>query len=109
MYNGYQSLIMYLFIGNRNPHYFENYEPQKTIFFSIICIESIHKYVCSVYHQLSKYIAKLRQIMIDLCKSCLVTIETPSNHSLPQHQIIFAIVEKYMGIVTNINFKSHQT
>jgi hypothetical protein len=38
----------------------------------------------------------LRQITIDLCKSRLVTIETPRNHSLSQHQIIFASVEKYI-------------
>ncbi len=37
--------------------------------------------------------------MIDLCKSRLVTIETPRNHNLSQHQIVFAIVEKYIGIV----------
>jgi hypothetical protein len=78
-------------------------------FFSIVCTESICKYVCRVYHQLSQYIAKLRQITIDLCKSCLVTIETPRNHSLTQHQIVFAILEKYIGFFTNIVFKSHQT
>jgi hypothetical protein len=77
--------------------------------FFIICIESKCKYVCRVYHQLLQYIAKLKQITIDLCKSRLVTVETPRNHSLSQHQIIFAIVEKYIGIVTNINFKSHRT
>jgi hypothetical protein len=99
----------YLFIGTRNFHYCENNEPQKTVFFSIVRDESICMFVCRVYHQLLQYIAKLRRIMIDLCKSRLVTIETPRNHSLSQHQIIFAIVEKYIGIVTNINFKSHQT
>jgi hypothetical protein len=100
---------MYLFIGTCNFHYCENYEPQKTVFFSIVCNESIHKYVCRVYHQLLQYIAKLRRVTIDLCKSRLITIETSRNHSLSQHWIIFAIVEKYIGIVTNINFKSHQT
>jgi hypothetical protein len=52
-------LFLYLFIGTRNFHYYENYEPQKTIFFSIIRTESMPKYVCRVYHQLSQYIAKL--------------------------------------------------
>jgi hypothetical protein len=80
---------------------------RKPSFFSIVRTESIRKYICRVYHQLLQYIAKLRQITIDLCKSRLVTIETPRNHSLSQHQIIFTIVEKYIGIVTNINFKSH--
>jgi hypothetical protein len=61
--------------------------------FFIVRTESKHKYVCRVYHQLSQYIAELRQITIDLCKSRLVTIETPRNHSLSQHQIIFAIIE----------------
>ncbi len=97
----------YLFIGACNFHYGESHEPQKTIFF-IVRTESMHTYVCRVYHQLLQYIAKLRQITIDLCKSRLVTIETPRNHSLTQHQIVFAIVEKYIGIVTNIGFKSHQ-
>jgi hypothetical protein len=96
----------YLFIGTLIFHYCENYESKKTIFF-IVRTESIRKYVCRVYHQLSQYIAKLRQITIDLCKSRLVTIETPRNHSLSQHQIVFAIVENYIGIVTNIVFKSH--
>ncbi len=97
----------YLFIGTRNFHYCENYEPQKIVFFSIICTESIRMYVCRVYHQLLHYIAKLRQITIDLCKLRLVTIETPRNHSLSHHRIVFAIVEIYIGIVTNINFKLH--
>jgi hypothetical protein len=43
-----------------------------------------------------QYLAKLRRIKIDLCKSRLVTIETPRNHSLSQHQTVFAIVEKYI-------------
>jgi hypothetical protein len=76
--------LNYLFKGTCNFHYCETYEPQKTVFF-IICTESICKYVCRVYHQLLQYIAKLRQITIDLCKSRLVTIETPRNHSLSQH------------------------
>ncbi len=80
---------------------------RKLSFFLIVHTESIHKYVCRVYHQLLQYIAKLRQITIELCKSHLVTIETPRTHSLSQHWIVFAIVEKYIGIVTNINFKSH--
>jgi hypothetical protein len=58
-------------------------------------------YMCSLFHKVSQYIAKLRQIMIDLYKSCLVTIETPRNHTSSQHQIVFAIVEKYVGIVMN--------
>ncbi len=66
---------------------------RKPSLFSIVCTESIRKYVCRVYHQHSQYIAKLRQITIDLCKSRLVTIETPRNHSLSQHRIIFAIVK----------------
>ncbi len=74
--------------------------------FFILCTESIRKYICRVYHQLSQYIAKLRRITIDFFKSCLVTIETPRNHSLSQHQIVFAIVEKYIGNVTIIYFKS---
>ncbi len=73
----------YLFIGTHNFHYCENYEPQKTSFF-IVRTESIRKYLCIVYHQLSQYIAKLRRITIDLCKSRLVTI-APRNHSLSQH------------------------
>jgi hypothetical protein len=81
----YVHICTYLFIGTRNFHYCEIYEPQKTVFFSIVHTESIRKYVCRVYHQLSQYIAKLRQITIDLCKSRLVTIETPRNHSLSQH------------------------
>ncbi len=101
------SCELYLFIGTRNFHYYENYEPQETVFFSIVRTESIHKCVCRVYLQLLQYITKLRRITIDLCKSHLVTIETPRNHSLSQHQIIFAIVEKYIGIIKNINFKSH--
>jgi hypothetical protein len=100
---------LYLFIGTHHSHDCENYEPQKTVFFSIVRTESIRRYICRVYHQLLQYIAKLKRITIDLCKSRLVTIETPKNHSLSQHQIIFAIVEKYIGIVTNINFKSHRT
>jgi hypothetical protein len=104
----YESISMpYLFIGTHNFHYCENYEPQKTIFFFIVCTESIRKYVCRVYHQLLQYIAKLRRITIDLCKSRLVTVETPRNHSLPQHQKKIAIVEIYIGIVMNIDFKSH--
>jgi hypothetical protein len=39
--------------------------------------------------------------MIDLYKSCLVTIETPRNHTSSQHRSVFAIVEKYVGIVMN--------
>jgi hypothetical protein len=39
--------------------------------------------------------------MIDLYKSHLVTIETPRNHTLSHHQIVFTIVEKYVGIVMN--------
>jgi hypothetical protein len=46
---------LYLFIGTRNFHYCENYEPQKTIFF-IFCTESKRKYVCRVHHQLSQYL-----------------------------------------------------
>jgi hypothetical protein len=42
---------------------------KKLSFFLIIRTESIRKYVCKVYHQLLQYIAKLRQITIDLCKS----------------------------------------
>ena len=50
----------------------------------------IHKssaleYICSLFHKESQYISKLRQIMIDLYKSRLVTIETPReqrNHGL---------------------------
>jgi hypothetical protein len=57
----------YLFIGTCNFHYCETYEPQKTVFF-IIRTESIRKYICRLYHQLSQYITKLRQITIDLCK-----------------------------------------
>jgi hypothetical protein len=37
--------------------------------------------------------------MIDHYKSRLSTVETPRNHNLSQHQIVFAIVEKYVGIV----------
>jgi hypothetical protein len=36
--------------------------------------------------------------MIDLYKSWLITIETPPNHTSSQHQIVFAILEKYVGI-----------
>jgi hypothetical protein len=82
---------------------------RKPSFLSIICTESIRKYACRVYCQLLQYIAKLRGIMIDLCKSHLIIIETPRIHSLSQHQIVFAIVEKYIGIVRKINFKLHQT
>ena len=39
--------------------------------------------------------------MIDLYKSCLVTIETPRNHNSSQHQIVFAILEKYVEIAMN--------
>jgi hypothetical protein len=74
--------------------------PRKPSFF-IVCTESIRMYECRVYHQLLQYIAKLRQITIDLYKSGLVTIEIPRNHSSSQHQIVFAIVEKYIGIVAN--------
>jgi len=107
--NLWVNLFFYLFIGTRNFHYCENYEPQKTVFFSIVHTESIRKFICRVYHQLSQYIAKLRRITMDLCKSRLVAIETPRNHSLSQNQNFFAIVEKYIQVVTYINFKSHQT
>ncbi len=33
---------------------------RKPSFFSIVCTESIRMYVCTVYHQLLQYIAKLR-------------------------------------------------
>ncbi len=59
------------------------------------------EYICSLYHKELQYIAKLRRITIDLYKSRLVTIETPRNHTLSQHWIVFAIVEKYVGIVMN--------
>ncbi len=59
------------------------------------------EYICSLYHKESQYIAKLRRIMIDLYKSRLVTIETPRNYTLSQHRIVFAIVEKYVGVVMN--------
>ncbi len=66
----------------------------------------IHKssaleYICSLYHKESQYIAKLRRITIDLYKSRLVTIETSRNHTLSQHWIVFAIVERYVGILMN--------
>ncbi len=77
--------------------------------FFIVRTESKCKYICRVYHQLSQYIAKWRQFKIDLCKSHLVTIEHPRNHSLSQHWIVFAIIEKYIGIVRNINFVPHRT
>ncbi len=81
---------------------------RKPPFYSILCTESKRKYICRVYSQLSQYIAKWRQITIDLCKSSLVTIETPRNHSLSQHRIVFTIVEKYIGIVTNIDLEPHR-
>ncbi len=59
------------------------------------------EYICSLYHKELQVIAKVRWITIDLYKSCLVTIETPRNHNSSQHQIVFAIVEKYVGIVMN--------
>ncbi len=59
------------------------------------------EYICSLYHKELQYIAKLRWITIDLYKSHLVTIETPRNHISLQHWIVFAIVEKYVGIVMN--------
>jgi hypothetical protein len=59
------------------------------------------EYTCSLYHKELQYIAKLRRITIDLYKSCLITIETPRNHTSSQHRIVFAIVEKYVGIVLN--------
>ncbi len=43
------------------------------------------EYICSLYHKESQYIAKLKQITIDLYKSCLVTMETPRNHTSSQH------------------------
>jgi hypothetical protein len=52
-----------------------------------------------LYHKESQYNAKRRQITIDLYKSRLITIETPRHHTSSQHQIVFAIVEKYVGIV----------
>jgi hypothetical protein len=58
-------------------------------------------YMYKVYYQLSQFIAKFRRITIDLYKSCLVTIETPINHSSSQHQTVFAIVKKYIGTVAN--------
>jgi hypothetical protein len=92
--------IWYLFIGTRNFHCCEYYEPQKNhLFYHSHWV--IRKYICRVYHQLSQYIAKLRGITIDLYKSCLITIETQRNHSTSKHQIVFAIVEKYIGTVTN--------
>jgi hypothetical protein len=65
----------YHVIGTRNFHYCETMSFTKPSFF-IVRTESICKYVCSVYHQLLQYVAKLRGITIDLCKSRFVTIET---------------------------------
>ncbi len=59
------------------------------------------EYIYSLYHKESQYIAKLRQITIEPYKSHLVTIETPRNHTLSQHQIVFSFVENYVGIVMN--------
>jgi hypothetical protein len=39
--------------------------------------------------------------MIDLYKSRLNTVETPRNHTSSQHRIVFAIIEKHVGIVMN--------
>ncbi len=81
-------------------------------------VESILIYICNLqYHSdflpQHRMMGKQRRypvvrVTIDLCKSHLVTIETLRNHSLSQHQIVFAIVEKYIGIVTNINFVPHR-
>ncbi len=106
-YNQMNSLKLYLFFDTRNFHYCENYlwASENHFFLLFILRPYISTFVeCTIN---SCNIAKLRRIRIDLCKSRLVTIETPRNHSLSQHQIIFSIVEKYIGIVTNINFKSH--
>ncbi len=54
--------------------------------------------ICSLYHKELQYIAKIRQITIDLDNLRLVTIETSRNHNSSQHQIVFAIVDNYVGI-----------
>jgi hypothetical protein len=70
--------------------------------------KNLHTHLMRIWvyvYKTKKSQPKLRQITIDLCKSRLVTRETPRNHSLSQHQIVFAIVEIYIGIVTNIFFQ----
>ncbi len=57
--------------------------------------------MCSLYHKVSQYIAKLRRITIDLYKSHLITVETPRYHTSSQHRIVFIVVEKYVRIVMN--------
>ncbi len=70
---------------------------RKPSLFLIVRTESKRKYVCRVYHQLLQYIAKLRQITIDL----YIMSRHMRNSKKSQPVTAFAIVEKYIGIVTN--------
>jgi hypothetical protein len=86
--SGRQVVIFWSIVSQKwplNPKYIHN--------------SSALEYLCCLYRKESQYIAKLRQIRIDLYKSRLITMETSRNHTSSQHQIVFAIIEKYILIV----------
>jgi hypothetical protein len=45
---------------------------------------------------------------IEVNTSHLATIETPTNHNFSQQEIVFAIIEKYLGIVLGFPFSKKE-
>ncbi len=96
----YLTYLLYLFIWETSCQFLEYCLSETAVNSEIYSLQFCFR-VYVVYHKESQYIAKLRRITIDLYKSRLVTIETPRNHTSSQHRIVFAIIEKYVGIVMN--------
>jgi hypothetical protein len=82
-----RGLCMYLFIRICNFHYCENYEPQKTVFFLIVSTESIRKYVCRVYHQLSQYLLMAWGLLME------------SSKRICPESFFFSIISQFLCIV----------